>query len=952
MTVRKSILLSLLSVLVLIAGCSQSQQFKIGSEKYRLDNGLEVILHEDASDPIAAVAIQYHVGSNREVPGRTGFAHLFEHRMFQESQHVGQDQFFQKIQSAGGTLNGGTGPDETIYFEVVPKNALEMVLWMEADRLGYLLSRVTQEAFVNQQNVVQNEKRQTTDNRPYGHTNYMIGKMLYPEGHPYNWTVIGSMEDLTSATLKDVHEFHQKWYRPNNATLVVAGDFDRAETKALIEKYFGEIPAGEAVADPAPVPVTLAQTKRAFHEDTFAKAPELNMVFPTVEEYHEDMYALDVLGDLFARGKKAPLYKVIVEEKKLAPGASGYNGSGEIAGTFNIRVRAFPNTNLTEVEKAVQEAFARFESEKFTEADLERIKTRIRAAFVNGLASVLSKAYRLASFNEYTGSPDYMAEYFDNLLAVTPDDVWRVYNRYLKGKPYVLTSFVPKGSVELVAQGSERFPIEEESAADQTEVAAEQGQKPDVEIQDIPSSFDRSQEPAQGKTPLMTLPEIWQGRLANDVEIYGIEHRELPLAQFLIRIQGGMLLDEPGKEGQANLTAQLLTEGTRNKTPIELQEAIDDLGASISVGASQESITVRASCLTSEFEKVVDLVREILLEPRWDEKEFARLKQQTLESIRRSKDNPASVAGDVFDKLVYGRDHKLARSTRGTESSVESLTIADLQRYYKANLSPTVAHIALAGDLSEAQTLKVFKRLEAWQPRDVEVPKVPEPKGPDKAQLYFVDFPDAKQSQLRVGHLGLPYTHPDSYATTVMNYKLGGTFNSILNMILREEKGYTYGARSNFSGGRYPGLFMASSGVRSTATLDSVRIIKDELAKYREGIAADDLQFTKDALTKSNTRRFETLGALVGMLNLVAAYDLPFDFIKQEERTVLEMTQDRHQDLARQYILPEKMIYLVVGDAKTQLEGLSELGLGEPILLDKDANVLAEEVATAEVSAL
>ncbi len=396
MAIKKIAYLLLLSCLVLSLSCqqlqppqAQEQQFKIDSETYRLDNGLEVILHQDQSDPIVAVAIQFHVGSNREEPGRTGFAHLFEHMMFQESQHVGQDQFFKNIQSAGGMLNGGTSPDSTAYFEVVPKNALEMVLWMESDRLGYLLSRVTQDAFVNQQNVVQNEKRQRVDNRPYGHTDRVIGKLLYPEGHPYNWTVIGSMEDLTNATLTDVHAFHQKWYRPNNATLVVAGDFDQTQTRALIEKYFGEIPAGEPVADPAAQPVTLAQTKRAFHEDNFAQAPELNMIFPTVEEYHPDMYALDILGDLFARGKKAPLYKVLVEEKKLAPSTSGNNRSWEIAGTFRMSVRAFPNTNLTEVEKAIHEAFKRFETDKFTEKDLERIKIRMRTAFFNQISSVV-----------------------------------------------------------------------------------------------------------------------------------------------------------------------------------------------------------------------------------------------------------------------------------------------------------------------------------------------------------------------------------------------------------------------------------------------------------------------------------------------------------------------------------------------------------------------------------
>ncbi len=945
MTSRKHVLLVLLSLVAVLAGCSRQQEFKIACTKYRLHNGLEVILHEDRSDPITAVAIQYHVGSNREVPGRTGFAHLFEHMMFQESQHVGQDEFFKKIQAAGGTLNGGTGPDGTTYYEVVPKNALEMVLWMESDRLGYLLSRVTQEAFVNQQNVVQNEKRQGVDNRPYGHTDRVIRELLYPEGHPYNWTVIGSMDDLTNATLKDVHDFHERWYRPNNATLVVAGDFDKARTKAWIEKYFGEIPAGDPVTDPKPAPVALTEQKRAFHEDNFAQAPELNMVFPTVEEYNDDMYALDVLGELFARGKKAPLYKVIVEEKKLAPSASGYNSSGEIAGTFEVRIRAFPDVKLTDVETAVQEAFKRFETEKFTEADLNRIKIRIRTAFFSSLSSTLGKAFTLAQYNEYGGSPDFMAEDFKKMLAVTSDDVWHVYDKYLRDKPYVLTSFVPKGRADLVAHDSERFPIEEESLQDQAEVKVARRPGTEMEVKDAPSSFDRSVEPPQGPTPLLTLPEIWQGTLANGVRVYGIEHRELPLVQFSIRIEGGALLDEKGKEGQANLTAQLLNEGTRNKTPIELQDAIDDLGANIRVGAGDESVTIRASCLVSEFDKVVDLVREILLEPRWDEKEFARLKQQTLESIRRSKDNPASVAGDVFGKLVYGRDHKLAQSADGTESSVESLTVDDLKRYYQANLSPSVANIAIAGDLSKAQILEAFEKLEAWQPREVALPDLPEPQAPEKARVYFVDFADAKQSQLRIGHLAPAYTDPDFFPATVMNYKLGGNFNSTLNMILREEKGYTYGARSGFSGSHYPGLFMFSSGVRSNATLDSVRIVRDELAKHREGIAAADLQFTKDALTKSNTRQFETLGALVGMLSRIATYDLPFDYVKREEHTVLQMTPEEHRRLARQYIHPDRTVYLVVGDAKTQMEPLAELGLGEPILVDKDANVLTAAAA-------
>jgi len=945
MTNRKLTLVCFLSFFILITGCTHQQQFKIASEKYRLNNGLEVILHTDKSDPIAAVAIQYHVGSNREEPGRTGFAHLFEHMMFQESQHVGQDQFFKNIQSAGGTLNGGTSRDGTVYYEVVPKNVLEMVLWMEADRMGFLLSRVTQEALVNQQNVVQNEKRQSYDNRPYGHTSYVISKLLYPEGHPYNWQVIGSMEDLANATLKDVHQFHQKWYCPSNATLVVAGDFDKAQTMAWIEKYFGEIPAGEAITDPIPVPVRLTQTKRAFHEDNFAKAPELNMVFPTVQEYHRDMYALDMLGDLFSRGKKSPLYKVIVEQRKLAPDVRAGNRSGEVAGTFQISIRAFPGVNLTDVENAVREACERFETEKFTEADLQRIKTQLRSSFFRGLASVLGKSFTLARYNEYAGSPEYLDVYYRNLLAVKSDDIWRVYREYVLNKPYVLTSFVPKGPADLVAKGSERFPIKEESVEDQAEVKVVQGRQTDVEVKDIPSSFDRGVEPSQGPTPLMNVPKVWQGELSDRIKVYGIEYRELPLVEFMIQIRGGMLLDEPGKEGQAHLMGRLLTEGTKNKTPIQLEEAIDELGADISVRAGSEAVTVNASCLVSELDEVAKLVREILLEPRWDQKEFARIKEETIESLRRFKANPNWVGADVFGKLVYGRDHKLAGSVMGTESSVESMTIDDLKRYYEANLSPSVAHIAIAGDLSRNEALKVLSRLESWERKDVTLPELPAPKPQDKTQLYFVDFPGAQQSQLRIGHLALPYAHPDFFATTVMNYKLGGSFNSVLNMILREEKGYTYGARSYFSGSLYPGLFSASSSVRSTATLDSVRIVRDELAKYREGISDQDLQFTKDALTKSNARRFEVLGALVGMLDEIATYGLPSDYIQKEERIVLDMTLDEHRKLARQYIQSDKMVYLVVGDAKTQMQGLTELGLGAPILLDREANVVKEPIS-------
>ena len=929
-------LLSVVLVLPLLLSCrSQESELAIDYEKYELDNGLSVVLHEDRSDPLVSVAVLYHVGSNREEPGKTGFAHLFEHMMFQSSQHVGEDQFFQKIQAAGGTLNGGTSSDQTIYFEVVPKNALEMALWLESDRMGYLLPTVTTEAFLNQQSVVQNEKRQNYDNRPYGHTGFVLDKLLYPEGHPYSWQVIGSFQDLANATVEDVRGFFRRWYGPNNATLVVAGDYDEAQVKEWVEKYFGEIPSSEPVTDPDPRPTRLTATKRAYHEDVFARSPELNMAFPTVEQYHPDAYALAMLGRLLSDGKKAPLYKVIVEEKKLAPSVSGYNRSREIAGSFRIRVRAFPETSLADVEAAVMEAFSRFEEEGFTEEDLSRIKAQTETSFYNGISSVLGKSFQLAAYNEFAGSPGFITRDIEKSLAVTSEDVWRVYETYLHDKPFVLTSFVPRGRVELVAEGSEPFPIPEDPAGLES-AAAGVAVAP---VEPLPSAFDRSAEPEKGPTPSVRIPEVWSHTYENGLRLYGVEHHEVPLIQFSLGLQGGSLLDDVEKMGVANLVSDVMMEGTANRTPLELEEAIDELGARISMYTSRQAITLSANGLRSKADDMVALVQEILLEPRWDETEFARIKDETLENLNRQSVDPGSVARNVFNELVYGEESVLGHNILGSPESVQAMEMADLRALYDRSFTPTAAYIAVAGDITEAEAVELFRPLEtAWQAKDAPEIAFPEPTPRDGAGLYFVDVPGARQSQIYVGHLAVPRSHPDFFDATVMNYRLGGSFNGVLNIILREEKGFTYGARSGFGGGIYPGTFQGSSSVMSAATRESVEIFRDEITRYREGIDPEDLEFTRDALILSNTRRFETLGALVGMLGRIATYDLPTDYVLEEEETIRSMTLERHRELAQEYLRPDRMIYLVVGDAATQMAPLADLGLGEPIQLDVEGS--------------
>jgi len=927
-------LLALLFVPLVLScqsGPSDGVTFQVDYDHYELDNGLNVVLHHDSSDPVVAVAILYHVGSAREEVGKTGFAHLFEHMMFQSSQNVPEDQFFQKIQAAGGTLNGGTSNDQTIYFEVVPNNALEMALWLESDRMGYLLPTVTTDALLNQQGVVQNEKRQNYDNRPYGHNNYVIGKLLYPEGHPYNWQVIGSFEDLANATVEDVRSFFRNWYGPNNATLVLAGDFEDAQAREWVEKYFGEIPSPDPVPDPQPRTVELTETKRAFHEDNFARSPELNMVFPTVPQFTPDAYALSTFARLFSDGKKAPLYQVIVEEEKLAPSASAFNSSQEIAGSFRISVRAFPGTSLSEVEEAIHTAFSRFEEEGFTEEDLARIKAQVETGFYSGISSVLSKSFQLARYAEFAGSPGFIEQDLQNTLAVSADDIWRVYHTYIEDQPFVLTSFVPRGQTDLVAQGSERFLIPEapadlESAAANMDVAA---------VEPLPSSFDRSVEPEKGPVPTVNLPTVWSHTYENGLRLYGITQQEVPLVQFSLSLTGGVLRDDPERIGVANLISDVMMEGTANKTPLELEEAIDGLGASISMFTGRQSIGLRGFGLKSKAPEIVALAQEILLEPRWDEGEFSRLKEETIESLNRQSVNPAAVANNVFGTLVYGSTSLLGKNTMGSQESVSEITVDDLRSYYGQNFSPSVAYLAIAGDITQAEAVDLFRPLaDSWPATDVPELSFPEPPAPSESAIYFVDLPGSQQSQILVGHLALPRTHPDYFDATVMNYQLGGSFNGVLNMILREEKGFTYGARSSFSGALYPGTFQASSSVMTAATRESVGIFRDEIARYRQGISPEDLEFTKNALTLSNTRRFETAASLLNMLGEIATYDLPTDYIGDEEEVIRNMTLERHQELAQQYLDMDHMIYLVVGDAASQLAALGTLGFGAPILLN------------------
>lgn len=916
------------------AAATPKAGLKVDYQKFTLPNGLDVIFHIDRSDPVVAVNLTAHVGSAREKAGRTGFAHLFEHLLFLESENLGKGGLDKMSARIGGSgANGSTSQDRTNYLQTVPKDALEKMIWAEADKLGWFINTVTDPVLAKEKQVVKNEKRQGVDNAPYGHTRYVINKALYPADHPYNWQVIGSLDDLQNATLDDVKEFFRLWYVPNNVTLVLAGDFDPVQARKWVEKYFSEIKRGEPIKAMAKRPGVVKETVKLAHEDNFAKLPELNMAWPTVEDLHEDSYALEVLAEYLSQTKRAPFYKVLVEDSKLAPSVQIGNQTSELAGQFMLRIRAFEGKPLDEVAAAVDKAFAKFEQEGISERDLNRIKAGLETRFYNSVSSVLGKSALLAEYNYLTGNPGYVAQSVKKTLAVTPADVRRVYDTYIKGKPYVATSFVPKGKLALALSGSGKADVVEEKVVQGAENAVD----PSVtaEYTKTPSSFDRSKEPAYGPTPDVKVPQVWDTRLANGMRVAGIENNEVPLVQFDIAIDGGLLLDKPEKVGVANLMARLMTQGTAKKTPQELEEAIQQLGASINVFARPEDVRISVTTLARNYRATLDLVEEILLQPRWDEKEFALIKQSVLSQIRQQDADPNALASRNFSQLIYGKDDPRSRNILGTAASVNAITIDDLKGYYQANLSPSVARMHVVGALPKAAVASSLAGLSrAWKAKEVALPPAAAAASLPPAKVYFVDVPDAKQSVLHIGYRALAVTDQDYYPATVANYILGGGgFASRLTQQLREGKGYTYGINSSFGGSKSAGPFIIASGVRSNVTLESTQLVKQILQDYAPTYSAADLETTKNFLIKSNARAFETSAAKLGMLDNVSKYGWRANYIKEREQIVKAMTLPQVQALSQKYLDPSKMVWLVVGDAKTQLPRMKELGFDEPVLI-------------------
>lgn len=906
----------------------------IPTQSFELENGLRVTFHIDRSDPVVAVVLAARVGSAREEPGRTGFAHLFEHLFFLDSENLGPGGLDAMSARIGGSgANGSTSFDLTDYLQTVPNDALEKMIWAEADKLGFFINTVTEAVLAKEKQVVKNEKRQSVDNAPYGHTWGVILENLYPQGHPYSWPVIGSLADLDAATLEDVRNFYNRWYTPNNTTLVIAGDFDPDQARAWVQRYFGEIPRGPEAATPQPRPVALTETRRLSHEDNFATLPQLTLTWPTVERGHADEAALDVLVTLLTDGKEAPLNAALVDEAKLTSAVAGFNRNDQIAGSTSLQVTAFEGIDLDRVYLALEDGLKRFENQGIDPAALERVKTMAEASFYSQLGSVLGKGSALARHDLYGTTPD---RDLSALQSVSAEDVIRVYRTWIRERPHVATSFTPRGRAELALEGSTVAAVVEEPIVQGAEAAIDP-RSGTATYARTPSSFDRSVEPPYGAPAVVPSPALWTAAMPNGLAVSGIESHETPLAQFELSIDGGRLFDDPARPGAASLLARVMDRGTRNRTPAELENAFKSLGAVISVSAEDERFVISGRTLSRNLAATLDLVEEMLLEPRWDPAELELARSATIARIQALRAQPAAIAGRAYNLIAYGPDHILSRGPLGTESSVAALTMEDLKRYLENNLAPGNARFRVVGAVDQTAATAALSGLgQNWAQRQVTVPSWSAPAQPTRSRIYFHDMPNASQSVLVFGHPALTRADPDFYPATVTNYILGGGgFASRLTQQMREGAGYTYGVRSGFSGGSEFGHFQLSSAVRANVTLEAATMARDIVRDYGATFTEADLTVTRSALSKSRARAFETAGAKLNVLQAIGDFGLPEDYLDREAQVISGLTVEQVQDLAARHLRTDNMIFVVVGDAATQAQRLEALGYGPVVMINE-----------------
>lgn len=902
---------------------NQSRGIQIPYKKYRLDNGLTVIVHEDNSDPLVHVDITYHVGSAREELGKSGFAHFFEHMMFQGSEHVADEQHFKIVTEAGGTLNGTTNSDRTNYYQTVPVNQLEKMLWLEADRMGFLLDAVTEKKFEVQRETVKNERGQRVDNQPYGRLFERVSEALYPASHPYSWPVIGYMDDLNRATVNDVKAFFLRWYGPNNATLTLGGAIKAEEVLPLVQKYFGSIPRGPEVENAAKQTLTLPETRYISMEDN-VHLPLLYLTYPTVHADHPDEAALDILAEILGSGKNSLLYKNLVKTQDAVQ-AQASHPCRELACEFSLMALASPakGKNLAQIEQIIRASFAEFEERGVTDDDLLKVKAQLEASSIFGLQSVAGKVSQLAANETFKGTPDTIEADISRYNAVTKEDVIRVYETYIKDKHAVIMSVVPRGKKELIAKAdtftAPKREFKELSATSEN----------DLNIRKAVDTFDRSVQPSAGLNPAVMLPHTWTSTLANGIKVLGSLSTETPTTSFLLKLPMGSYAENKNNAGITSLMASLLNESTLHYSTEQMSLELEKLGSRISFSASRDSLNVYVSSLSKHLPQTLTLLEEKLRNPAFNEQDFSRLQQQTLQSLQHAEKTPEYLASTHFSALLFDGSI-LAIPSSGTKESVSQLDVSQVKNWYETWFKPAGGQLIVVSDLTE-QTLinKLSAQFADWQGKAPPMVIKTGQLNVAPATIYLVDKEEAPQSEIRIGKRTLTQDISGEYfKSTLMNYVLGGNFNSRVNLNLREDKGYTYGARAGFSADKHAGVYSASASVRADATIDSIRQFLNELNQFKnDGITDEELAFMRLAISQSDALKYETPNAKLGFMAQILEFDLTPDFVKERQAIISSISKEEINALAKKHITPEDMIILVVGDAKTLEPQLAELGL-------------------------
>ncbi len=896
-------------------------QVKLEFEKYTLPNGLEVILHEDHQLPLIAVNIWYHTGPANERAGQTGFAHLFEHLMFQASGHVPEDTYFKYLEAAGASfVNGSTDFDRTNYLEDVPSNQLELALWLESDRMGFLLDRVTEASFANQQDVVRNERRQSVENAPYGLVEEELYHQLFPKTHPYYASVIGSHEDIQNAKVNDVREFFKQYYVPNNATLVIAGDLDKAKTKALITKYFASIPRGAEIPPITATTPPITQERRATVSDE-VELPRVFMGWITAPILKPGDAEAGLASDILGGGKSSRLYKSLVYEKQIAQDVNASLQSLTLGSVFEIVATAKPGHTAEELEAAIDAEIQKFAAEGPTAAELAASQNSTYSGIVSSLERIGSfggVADRLNLYNQHMKDPGYLNKDLARFAAVTTDGIKKFAAESLaKDKRAVVYGIPGKKIVP---------PAPETPAAPPASEAKVESKEP-----------WRNTVPGAGPTPMVKLPMAKRFQLPNGLTVLVVENHRLPIVASTLVLRSGSAQDPLDLPGLSGYTSSMLDEGTQKRDALAIANELHALGASLNTGSSIDGSTIGCRSLKATAASTMAILSDVALHPSFPEKDIERVRGDRITALLQQRDSPNQTAARIMWNCLYGPTHPYGHITLGTADGLKKATRDDMVKFYQAYYTPQNAALVLVGDVTESEAKKLATdALGSWSGPPTETPRPPQGTM-ISSRVVIVDKTGMPQTALRVVQLGLMRSDPDFERFDLANTILGGLFSSRINLNLREAHGYTYGAFSALSESRGQGPFLIGTSVRTDVTGASIdEILKEVKSMTDKPVTDDELKMAKESTIRTLPAQFQTTGGTAGTIATLYLYDLPPDYYQTLPGRISGISAADVQAVSKKYLAPDRMLVIAVGDRSKIEPQIMKLNLGAVAYKDLD----------------